>query len=154
MRPEPAAREGAVTTLGGTRGTADVRPRARLAAARRLYDLARPRDAGRPARRPAYPRCVSRSPQEKKRLSYEKDRRNSYGENDQASRKAIPLRKRLVNRANRHDAARVLGTATGRPDAEAAEAAEQTARGRRPKRWSKQPDQPLGAYLADRSARR
>lgn len=31
-----------------------------------------------------------RSPQEKKRLSYAKDRRNDYGENDKSSRKNVP----------------------------------------------------------------
>jgi hypothetical protein len=36
-----------------------------------------------------------RSPQEKKALSYELDRRNAYGQNDKAARKAIPLRKAM-----------------------------------------------------------
>ncbi len=45
---------------------------------------------------------VRQSPQEKKQLSYEQDRRNVYGENDKSSRKAIPFRKRAVNKANRH----------------------------------------------------
>ena len=31
-----------------------------------------------------------KSPQEKKALSYAKDRRNTYGENDKSSRKNIP----------------------------------------------------------------
>jgi uncharacterized membrane protein YgaE (UPF0421/DUF939 family) len=43
-----------------------------------------------------------RTPQEKKRLSYERDRRNVYGRSPQASRKRIPLRKALRNRSNRH----------------------------------------------------
>jgi hypothetical protein len=34
--------------------------------------------------------AVRRSPQEKKALSYAKDRRNDYGENDKSSRKNIP----------------------------------------------------------------
>jgi hypothetical protein len=42
-----------------------------------------------------------KSPQEKKALSYAKDRRNAYGENDKASRKAIPLRKAGENRQDR-----------------------------------------------------
>lgn len=42
-----------------------------------------------------------RSPQEKKILSYKKDRRNDYGENSKASRKAIPFRKRWVNQTFR-----------------------------------------------------
>ena len=39
-----------------------------------------------------------RSPQEKKKLSYEKDRRNTYGESSGASRQGIPPRKKLANR--------------------------------------------------------
>lgn len=34
-----------------------------------------------------------KTPQDKKALSYAKDRRNTYGENDKSSRKAIPARK-------------------------------------------------------------
>lgn len=36
---------------------------------------------------------TARGPQEKKALSYARDRRNGYGENDKSSRKAIPARK-------------------------------------------------------------
>ena len=39
-----------------------------------------------------------RSPQEKKTLSYAKDRRNDYGENDKSSRKSIRRNKRVPNR--------------------------------------------------------
>lgn len=95
-----------------------------------------------------------KTPQEKKLLSYAKDRRNAYGENDKSSRKAIPLRKRLVNRANRHASQRLLSEATGAADVEVAEAAEHRALGKRPKRWSKRPDKPLGEYLADKARRR
>lgn len=42
------------------------------------------------------------TPQEKKSLSYAKDRRNTYGENSKASRKAIPLSKALGIRSQRH----------------------------------------------------
>ncbi|MBP0455719.1 hypothetical protein J5Y04_40290 [Kitasatospora sp. RG8] len=35
-----------------------------------------------------------RTPQEKKRLSYLKDRRNAYGENDKSSRKNVPRSRR------------------------------------------------------------
>lgn len=43
----------------------------------------------------------SRTPQEKKELSYEKDRKNNYGENSKSSRKNIPKRKRIVNKTYR-----------------------------------------------------
>jgi hypothetical protein len=48
-----------------------------------------------------------RSPQEDKVLSYAKDRRNGYGENDKSSRRAIRVRKQWVNgtyRSRVHDA--------------------------------------------------
>ena len=57
-----------------------------------------------------------RSPQDGKALSYAKDRRNSYGENDKSSRKNIPLRKRLSQRAARHPVRQALEAAQGRPD--------------------------------------
>ena len=43
-----------------------------------------------------------RPPAEKKRLSYERDGRNTYGENDKSSRKAIPLFKARSHRKTRH----------------------------------------------------
>jgi hypothetical protein len=43
-----------------------------------------------------------KTPQEKKELSYERDRRNGYGESPHAARQSIPLRKALRHRANRH----------------------------------------------------
>jgi hypothetical protein len=42
-----------------------------------------------------------RTPQEKKKLSLKKDHRNAFGQNNKASRKAIPKRKRAVNKAYR-----------------------------------------------------
>ncbi len=43
-----------------------------------------------------------RSPAEKKRLSYERDGRNTYGETDKGSRKSIPRFKAKSNRKARH----------------------------------------------------
>ncbi len=54
-----------------------------------------------------------RRPQEKKTLSYAKDRRNDYGENDRSSRKSIRRNKRVPNRADRHREHQVLAIATG-----------------------------------------
>jgi hypothetical protein len=90
---------------------------------------------------------MRRSPQEKKALSYARDRRNMYGENDKSSRKNIPLRKRLVNRANRHAAQQQLRQAAGVPAAERAERAEDRVRGSRQKTWRKRPDLPLRQAL-------
>ena len=55
-----------------------------------------------------------------------------YGENSKSSRKNIPLRKRLVNKANRHAAQQQLRQATGAPAVERAEQAEDRLRGRQP----------------------
>ena len=57
-----------------------------------------------------------RSPQEKKRLSYTKDRRNNYGENDKSSRTSIAHHKRRRHRTERHHAHQQLSTALGPVD--------------------------------------
>ena len=94
-----------------------------------------------------------KTPQEKKALSLRKDRRNTYGENDKASRKGIPLAKARVNRANRHQEAQLLGSATGRADAEAGAEVEDRVKGRRRKVWRKQPDSLLSEVLARKGKR-
>lgn len=63
---------------------------------------------------------AAQSPQQKKALSYRKDRRNGYGENDKSSRKAIPLRKALANRKSRHRANQALAGVPGLDEAVAA----------------------------------
>ncbi|MFC9797010.1 hypothetical protein [Streptomyces sp. NPDC057695] len=88
-----------------------------------------------------------RTPQEKKRLSYVRDHRNSYGENDKSSRKSIRRNKRSPNSANRRRARTSLTALLGSPDELRADAVEQRVRGRRPKRWRKFPDAPLGAVV-------
>lgn len=93
-----------------------------------------------------------KDPQEKKRLSLTRDRRNSYGENDKSSRKAIPRNKARVNRANRHAATSALTRAAGTLDLDAADAAETKVKGRRPARWRKEPDRPLGEDITKRLA--
>jgi hypothetical protein len=60
-----------------------------------------------------------RSPQEKKRLSYSRDRRNYYGENDKSSRKNIARHKRRRHRAERHSVRQHLAAATGPADVDA-----------------------------------
>src|SRR5580698_10395362 len=80
---------------------------------------------------------MRRSPQDKKALSYARDRRNVYGENDKSSRKNIPLARRRVHNANRHADRQQLLEAAGPIDAERAEAAEDRLRSRRPKSWRK-----------------
>lgn len=92
-----------------------------------------------------------KTPQEKKRLSYEKDRRNTYGENNKASRKGIPLAKARGNRVERHKQDHALATAVGLANSDALAAVENLVRGTEPRYWRKSPDTPLGAFL-DRKA--
>ncbi|HET8658382.1 MAG TPA: hypothetical protein VFM55_05210 [Micromonosporaceae bacterium] len=101
-------------------------------------------------------RC--RSPQEKKALSYAKDRRNDYGENDKASRVSIRRRKRDPNRADRHREHQVLASATGRVDRLIAEDAERALVTKKSKwytvRWRKWRDAPLADFIENRLRRR
>ncbi|MEV6906791.1 tyrosine-type recombinase/integrase [Amycolatopsis sp. NPDC051071] len=88
-----------------------------------------------------------KSPQEKKRLSYAKDRRNRYGENDKSSRKNIPRHKRRVNRLNRHRDQQVLNGARGSVDIDGVASAEESLLKVRPQRWQKWPGATLGALV-------
>ena len=94
-----------------------------------------------------------RSPQEKKGLSYERDRRNVFGENSKASRKSIPRSKALDIRRKRHETSQTLHSllqARSQDEQVAAEVAVLTSK---PRRWEKQPDRPLGDYLAVKKKR-
>ncbi len=86
------------------------------------------------------------TPQEKKRLSLLKDRRNCFGQIDKASRKSIRFRKRWLNRClsqmrtsgppvggYRRHGARLLAI--------------------KRKQWRKAPDAPLGRVIQDNRAR-
>lgn len=80
------------------------------------------------------------TPQQKKKLSLEKDRRNTYGENDKASRKSIPLQKAKANRSVRSKDKAAL-----RRDEETADAVLDKAL---KQRWRKAPDGKLGDVVA------
>jgi hypothetical protein len=97
---------------------------------------------------------VRRSPQEEKALSYARDCRYAYGNNSKAARKAVPRRKRWVNKANRHAEQQLLAEARGQVNADHAEGVEARLRGRQPKRWRKYPDMPLGQVLELQQQRR
>jgi hypothetical protein len=86
-----------------------------------------------------------RSPQDKKILSYLKDRRNAYGESDKASRKAIPARKAWVNRSYRRSVREVTRTEADQIDV-LTDDVEQVRR----KSWKKSPDRTLGEHLNNR----
>lgn len=95
-----------------------------------------------------------KSPQEKKALSYARDRRNTYGENDKASRKAIPARKAGENRKVRRKAGHALAVIE-RLDEGSAEVVESSL-GHDMERvggWTKAPDTPLGDYVAKQKGR-
>jgi hypothetical protein len=97
---------------------------------------------------------MRKSPQEKKRLSYLKDRRNSYGEHDKGSRTSIRLRKRSVNRANRRWEHLALAEFGGSPSPTGADAIERSLHRRRSKSWSKGSDTPLGTMVVAALRRR
>jgi len=102
-------------------------------------------------------------------LSYERDRRNTYGENDKSSRKNIPRGKRLASRAARRSASvalvdvrgpvDVVGVVEGYGgpdvvDGAPADRVEQRIAGRRPPRFGKWRDTPLGDVVAHQLGRR
>jgi len=87
-----------------------------------------------------------RTPQEKKSLSYAKDRRDNYGEHSKGSRKAIPLNKTLGRRAVRRAGS---GDWLEDPDT-ALVAVEQASR----KRFRKASHLPLGEMVELKARRR
>lgn len=91
------------------------------------------------------PRRAPKTPQEKKRESYEKDRRNAYGENSKSSRKNIPRCKRAVAAANRARASQPFRQPVG--DSDSLEAVQEAVESKRPRRWRKFPDIPLKDFL-------
>jgi hypothetical protein len=94
------------------------------------------------------------TPQEKKRLSYEHDRRNVYGEAPHAARKNIPLRKALRNRATRHYANQQLAYDGIGLDEELADQIESRVKHKPAQEWEKYPDAPLGEVIAKKSRKR
>ena len=95
-----------------------------------------------------------KTPQEKKRLSYKKDRRNCYGESPHGARKSIPIRKKLRNRANRKYQEQQL-TITGlKLDDDLAEQIETRLYQKAPKVWNKVADAPLKKAVKRKQQRR
>lgn len=101
------------------------------------------------------PNKRQRSPGEKKALSYAKDRRNCYRQNDKASRKAIPLRKAQSHRADRRKAADALAVYETLDEEVAALTENALVKDLgRIKRWKKTPDQPLADHVTTQKANR
>jgi hypothetical protein len=95
-----------------------------------------------------------KTPQEKKQLSYAKDRRNCYCANDKASRKRIPAKRAQSHRTNRHHDRQALHVSTGPVDLDRSEHTEQRLLGRRPLVFRKWPDRPLGEHVGYKLAGR
>src|SRR4051812_1361795 len=93
------------------------------------------------------------TPQQKKELSYGKDRRNTYGENSKSSRKNIPLSKALDIRSERRAQDSALAKAIVATNVDQLDAAENTMRATKPRQWRKSPDEPLGEVLISKSKR-
>ncbi len=92
-------------------------------------------------------------------MSYARDRRNDYGENDKSSRKNIRRNKRIPNRADRHRERQVLTAAAGSVVAmEAAEQVEIRLLAKKSmwvtKRWRKWRDAPLAEVVEYKLRRR
>lgn len=95
---------------------------------------------------------------EKKRLSLQLDCRNTYGENDKASRKSIPRGKQRQHQNERRSAAQILHSITGNVPEDQVVDAELLAKVKvtisRRKGFKKRPDKPLGILLAKKKAPR
>ncbi|MBK9153060.1 MAG: hypothetical protein IPM25_02370 [Chloracidobacterium sp.] len=92
--------------------------------------------------------------QEKKKLSYERDRRNVYGEAPHAARKNIPLQKAKRNRANRRAEHEALAIGGALESDTVADIIDTNLDRKAPSDWKKYPDAPLGEVIADKERRR
>ncbi len=94
-------------------------------------------------------------PEEKKRLSLERDRRNRYGENSKASRKSIRRGKQRRHMDERRTVGEVLGRLKGSVQDDVAIEAELLVKTRiidsQRRGFKKQPDTPLGVVLAKKA---
>jgi hypothetical protein len=95
-----------------------------------------------------------KTPQQKKRESYAKDRRNTYGENAKASRKNIPRRKASGRRALRRIAKQALTATAARRDPDIADDLEPRLKRKRKLGFAKFPDVPLGKVIERKRKRR
>jgi hypothetical protein len=93
-----------------------------------------------------------KTPQEKKRDAYEKERRNTYGERGSHSRHAIAPAKR--NRASRARAAARQAVEATQRDPELADRLAGRAVVKSGGRWAKLPDKPLAEVLERKFKRR
>jgi hypothetical protein len=99
-----------------------------------------------------------KTPQDKKRQSYQHDRRNRYGENQKSSRKNIPRSKQRAHQDERRSVRQLLGAAKGDIASEVADEAQSQAlvkgRVKKLQAFRKSPDRPLGEVVKRRLRRR
>ena len=99
-----------------------------------------------------------KTPHEKKRQSYEHDRRNTYGENQKSSRKNIPRSKQLSHQDERRSVRQVLIATQGDVANEVADEAQSQVLGKgrmkKLRAFRKSPDRPLGEVVKRRLSRR
>ncbi|WP_143707316.1 hypothetical protein [Uliginosibacterium sp. TH139] len=91
-----------------------------------------------------------RTPQQKKQLSYEKDRRNTYGERGAHSRHAIRDNKDNAERSRRHHENQLLQAVVATVDEEGLVSIENAVKSSpaHKKRFHKIPDTPLRVVIA------
>ena len=94
-----------------------------------------------------------RTPQEKKALSLEFDRRNVVAESQWGARDAIAKRKRWVNQSHRKAVHQELSALTGAQPADA-ETVESAVAATKRHNWRKRPDVPLKEALSRRRSRK
>ena len=87
------------------------------------------------------------SPQRKKELSYERDRRNTYGQHAKGSRKRIPRHKRELLKSFRRKANQLLAKASELIDPAVAEVTDMRIAAVKRKQWVKHPDIPLSEIV-------
>jgi hypothetical protein len=99
-----------------------------------------------------------KSPKEKKKLSLARDRRNTYGENPQASRKGIRHGKQRSHMEERRAVGRVLRHLKEVPDEDEAMEADVLAKTltvqKKREAFKKRPDEPLGVVIKRKLALR
>ena len=103
------------------------------------------------------PNSGRRSPQEKKKLSYERDCVNVFGQTDKGARTAIPQNKRRAERKLRRAASRLI-TNIARSESEGSQLdtdlADATLEAIRHTKWQKYRDCPIGVLLDERPVKR
>jgi hypothetical protein len=93
-----------------------------------------------------------KSPEQKKQLSLERDRRNNYGENSKSSRKNIAQGKQRTHMDERRAVTQLLGGLNGKVQEDIASEVELQVKvsmaDSKNRGFRKLPDEPLGVHLA------